>query len=144
MASQKLGAALYLSIADLFIGASGVLIVLIILASPDSDRKVLRFVDLLVSCTRSEDGWQLQRKTEGAETTGAGNGEPKGIEIWVKDLHFEGLLARVGVLADRNQLSCFKDFDNAVLAHNRSLSARGTKGVAIAAFLIPSSKMRLR
>ncbi|MEC9434743.1 MAG: hypothetical protein VYD87_17705 [Pseudomonadota bacterium] len=132
---ERIGAAMMMGVGDLFVGASGVLICLIVLASETPEDRTLRQVDMEVACAGdAEAGWRLSPVPE---TGGAGQGDATGEatsgatpEDWVDRRREAMLLLRVGVRVGRGQLDCYRDLSAAVRAHNLRLSMREEGGVS--------------
>jgi len=119
----------YLSIADLFIGASGMLLCLIILASEIDDQRVPRFVDIVVTCERIAQQWAVRDPELGTP--------PLPISQWINSASKDALLLRVGLLVERNEMDCYREFDRAARRHNRGLAERGTAAASMAIVFMP-------
>lgn len=128
-AFAALRAALFLSLADVFIGASGLILALIVLASASDDPRVERVPDLVLTCGGSaQDGWTLT--AEGSAT------EP--VDAALDRLATqEAFLLRVGVRTTPETLWCFDKVADAVRDRNRALSNRGEIGTALAVIWLP-------
>lgn len=128
MSTARLRNVLYLSIADVFIGASGVFLVLVVLATNVDDPPVPRFVDVEIRCEGTANNWQI---------AAAADAPPVDMETWFETFEGTTLLARVGLYTARDQLPCFRAFSNMARAHNIALTSRDADGVSVAPVFLP-------
>lgn len=119
--SGRLRAALFLSIADVFLGASGLILALVVLSSPAQDPLIDRRVDLELSCVAVETGGWAVRDSAG---------RVHGVDDWIANATKVGLLHRVGLRVGPDQMGCFDKFNRATLRHNRTQTERAEAGVA--------------
>lgn len=129
---NRLRAALYLCIADLFIGASGVIIVLVVLSTRTDVARYPRNVDVIVGCASGSNGSRVIADRTGPD-------QSQSVEDWVRSVEPHGLIARVGVLTPPDALGCYADVEMAVLAHNRRLTTRSGEGGVIAVVFLPET-----
>ena len=130
---NRLRSALYLSIADLFLGAAAVIIVLVVFATRSDVARYPRNVDFVVACAPGTDGaWVVRSNQAGSEQT-------QSVKDWVRGVEPSGLIARVGVLTPPNALGCFAEVERAVLDHNRRLTTRSGKGGVISTIFLPEN-----
>jgi len=131
MSTSRLRSALFVSIGDLFISATSVLLVLIVVAEPAEDPRVRRQVDVVVRCERLDPsrGWIVADP--------AVPGETLRVVTWIERATAAALLQRVGVLVERHELRCFEAMAVAAAAHNRRLTNRGARGGALAVLALP-------
>lgn len=125
----KLRAALFLSLADVFIGASGLILALIVLASESDARRVERVPDLILTCGgTAQGGWTLT----------AEDGAPETVDTVLDRLTTQNaFLLRVGVLTTPETLWCFDEVADEVRDRNRALSNRGEIGTVLAVTWLP-------
>lgn len=121
--------AFLMTMADLFLGASAILIILIVLARPSDEKRVPRFVDIELSCIGvSDDGWLLTME--------------QGDNSWTMPEWFEqqangALLLRVGLWIRRSEIGCYRAFKNKAKQHNAQLMRRGAVGASVMPILLP-------
>lgn len=127
MSTAKLRHVLYLSIADVFIGASGVFLVLVVLATNVEDPPVPRFVDVEIRCEGTPDNWQIA----------SDNGPAVAMKTWFETFEGTSLLTRAGLYTARDQLPCFRAFSRMAREHNIALTSRDADGVSIAPVFLP-------
>lgn len=121
-------AALYMSIADVFVGASGVLITLVVLASHQQTPLVPRHVDITLHCAPIGEGWGVAENRTGA---------PERFEDWLSAQTPDRLLLRIGILVERGELPCYKSLTASARTQNIALSNRENTGVSTGLVFLP-------
>lgn len=108
--------------ADIFLSFAGLILVLIVLASPNDDPKIWRSVDLIARCVSNGDSsWGVSDA----------NGTDRSIADFITHTSRTGLFQRVGLHVRRDQLTCYKEVDFAVRTHNRELLSRGSVAASL-------------
>src|SRR5262245_25278944 len=122
--TSRLRAAFLTSIADLFISASSILLILVVLARPVAEVQTPRFVDRELWCQSKEGaGWLLtSARGESAWT----------FKEWLERETDGALLIRAGIWVGRNEMACYREFEQAAVQHNARLTQRGTVTASIA------------
>jgi len=129
--TNRLRGAFLTSIADLFFGASSILLMLVVLAGSAAENEITRFVDRQLWCQRAEGaGWLLTR----------GQGKPTWtFQEWFEKETDGALLIRVGLWVARNEVDCYRQFEQASRRHNARLTQRGTVTASVAPILLPGN-----
>ena len=133
MRSQRtrLRSALYMSIADLFFGAAGVIIILVVFATRAEVARYPQYVDFVVNCASGlDDSWKIVSRQSGSEKSHS-------IDDWVNGIQPYGLIAKVGIVTPPKALGCYMEVERAVLAHNRALTTRSGEGGVISTVFLP-------
>jgi hypothetical protein len=126
--TDRLRASFLTSIADLFIGSSSVLMILILLAHPADEQRVQRFVDVELWCKRAGSAWLVGARDSGGSST---------IDEWLAHATHGALLLRVGMWVGRQEMDCYRRFERAALVHNKRLTRRGIVEATVAPVLLP-------
>jgi hypothetical protein len=127
--TTRLRGAFLTSIADLFLGASSILLMLVVLAGSAAENEIARFVDRQLWCQRAEGaGWLL--------TVGKG-GPVWTLQEWFEKETHGALLIRVGLWVARNEVDCYRQFELASRRHNARLIQRGRVTASVAPILLP-------
>lgn len=128
MGAAKLRAALLFSLADLFFGTIGVLIILILIAAPNDQPRVTAPYDVAATCRgRSHDSFRIT--AEGAA--------PMGMAAWLASIPEDRFMLRVGLRPEGGDLSCFDLARKAALRHNNQLEVRGATQAVISVVYRP-------
>lgn len=139
---DRLRRAFLTSVADLFLGAAAIVIILIVLAKPAKDRRVLRIVDVTLKCQAAQNGDWLVATTEADSY--------KPIDEWIQSEARGDLLKRVGILVGPTETDCFRAVSKSANRHNAQLlrrndtsSSEGSETAAsiLATVLIPDVRM---
>lgn len=114
----RLRTAFWLSIADVFFGAIGVLIVIIVLSSQQTEDRVLEEYDIAVVCQTDETGNHQLLIDETAQL------QP--IPDWIKEIPTDRLFYKIGVSLEDSSMDCIAQLNAETRAHNAKLAKRGT------------------
>jgi hypothetical protein len=130
--AARLRAAFLTSIADLFFGASAIVLVVVVLAEPSSENRTVvvpRFVDRQLWCHPAEgSGWLLANEQGTAKWN---------FKSWLEQETGGQLLIRAGIWTERGEVECYRMFEHAARAHNARLSERGKVTASVTPVLLP-------
>ena len=119
----RLRTAYLLSIADVFFGALGVLVVLIVLSANREDVRILEPVEMRAVCSGS-DATGLMLKPE--------EGEATPMQMLLERLPEDRFLVRYAIRPEGEDLTCYLLARALAAAHNRALEARGAVQAVLA------------
>ena len=119
----RLRTAYLLSVADVFFGALGVLVVLIVLSANRDEARILEQVDMHATCTGSNAA-DLMLTPEGGKSVPMSE-----VLEWLPEDRF---LVRYAIRPDGEDLACYLLARAAAEAHNRTLEARGAVQAVLA------------
>ena len=119
----RLRTAFLLSVADVFFGALGVLVVLVVLSSNLDEVRILEPVDMRATCTGSTAAG-LMLIPEG--------GEAISMAKVLERLPEDRFLVRFAIRPEDEDLTCYLLARTASEAHNRELAARGAVHAVLA------------
>lgn len=127
--APRLRAAIFMGFADVFIGAAGLVLALIVLSSSTEEPRANRLADVTATCSGNDPAWTIHLEQS----------PPLSIDAWIALVgQAPELLVRVGVFVAPDQMRCFQRLDRAVRLHNRSLADRDTIAAAIALIWLPN------
>ena len=123
-AGLSLRAAFLLSVSDIFFGAVGVLIIIIVISSKQEEIKIFERYDAVFNC-QLEDGAPVivdQRRPQDALM----------VEEWLKELPTDKFMVRAAVDAEASDINCFSALRAMVRQHNLGLEQRGDTRAVVA------------
>ena len=123
LGDARLRTAYLLSVADVFFGALGVLVVLIVLSANRDEARILEPIDMRAACTGSSAA-DLVLIPEG--------GEALPMREVLERLPEDRFLVRYAIRPEGEDLACYLLARAAAQAHNRALEARGTVQAVLA------------
>ena len=119
----RLRAAFLMSIADIFFGAIGVLIILIVLSSSRDEQRIVETFDQQMTCAGS---------TRDALTLTAPGGPATGVAAWLAAIPTDRFLVRYAVRSDSADPTCYLLLRDIAAEHNSTLETRGaTQAVVV-------------
>jgi hypothetical protein len=144
--NSKLQAALFLSIADLFIGSAAIIVVIIVMTSSPQEPKVRQTIDHLVQCQQQASGdWLVRGLPFESDAQNGLVSKDKLLEetgfvtqaAWLNALPNDRFMLRAGVLVSPDNMGCLFQLKKLAKAHNRTLEQRGKIAVVLAIAAIP-------
>lgn len=109
--------AFVLSIADVFFGAIGVLVILIVLSSSRSDERILEAFDLRATCQGSTEADLVVTPEDGTDEMNAAQ--------WVASLPDDRFMVRAAIRPLGNDMACYLAARKLAASHNATLEQRG-------------------
>lgn len=122
--------AMMISISDLFFGLAAIVMILIVLSSSDTERRVPEFTDQVVGCALSETS---------APLIVAGQDGPMPLAQWIAGLSPADLILRVGVRVGEGELICFEALKKAAAQRNVSMDTETKDRPVVALTMLPIS-----
>lgn len=125
---KNIRSVLFLSMADLFVSASAIILVLII-ASPARTKNLKpQYVDFVVKCEKSKNSsWMIIEE----------NKKKYELEQWITWKTKSGLLHKVGIEIEQTELLCYKEVDRLARAHNISLTEPSNAKASLSLIILP-------
>jgi len=121
MTGTRIRASLFVAVADVFLGASGIILALIVLSSAAEDPRALRQADAHVICVGTKDAeWNLSSMRKDGSLSA-----PVEIEAFIADVTGNQLLNRIALQIGPTQMRCFEEVAKQARQHNRGLLERG-------------------
>lgn len=118
---------LFLSVADIFMGAAGLILALIVLASDATEPRALRLADMTAQCEAAGDEWSII----------AEDGQIRSSINFVTWATQEGLIVRVGLYVKPEQMSCYATLAQDARDHNQALTERGSVSANLSIVWLP-------
>lgn len=118
----RVSAAFYMSIADIFTGAAGVLIILIVLSTQADEPRIQETYDFTATCSQTAEGLVIT-PTDHASLP---------VTTWLSVQPHDVLMSRWLVRPEGADIQCFLDLRAAVQTYNAQLEIRGAKGAVVA------------
>ena len=115
--SSRLRAALVLSVADVFFGAIGVLVIIIVFSAGRSESRIVEEFDARATCSGTNLG-NLRLRPEGS-------GEATTVEDWLGAVPSDRFMLRYGIRPKGEDISCYYLIRQIALEHNQMLEQRG-------------------
>ena len=120
----RLRTAFLLSVGDVFFGAIGVLVILIILSANRSEPRMLEPFDVRATCFGTdEDSFQLMPET---------GGQALSAEAWLDRLPEDRFITRWGIRPRGSDLACYLIARKIAANYNRNLEQRGATQAVLA------------
>ncbi|MEM7439422.1 MAG: hypothetical protein AAF393_07475 [Pseudomonadota bacterium] len=122
--TARLRAAFLMSIADIFFGAIGVLIILIVLSSSRDEQRIVESFDVQMTCSGTT--------REALRLTPVGDTQSIGVAAWLEAIPTDRFLVRYAVRSDSGDPSCYLVLRGIAAEHNSTLETRGaTQAVVV-------------
>ena len=118
----RVSAAFFMSVADIFIGASGVLIILIVLSTQEDEPRIREAYDFTGTCSQTVDGIMISPVGQ----------PPLPVSTWLSAQPDDVLMTRWLIRPEDQDIQCFLDLRAAVQTYNAQLEARGATGAVVA------------
>lgn len=115
--SSLLRTAFLLSVADVFFGAIGVLVILIVLSGSIAEERIVERFDHLATCSGS-DAASLRLILDGGSNALT-------LEEWLTGTPSDRFMLRYGIRPEGEDITCYHVIRQAALEHNRKLEQRG-------------------
>lgn len=125
---NRSGLAMMISISDLFFGLAAIVMILIVLSSSDTERRMPAFTDQVVGCALSDTS---------APQIIAAQDDPMPLAQWIAGLSPADLILRVGVRVGEGELGCFEALKEAVAERNVSMDTETQNRPVVALTMLP-------
>lgn len=116
--STRLRTAFLLSVADVFFGAVGVLVIVIVLAANRTELRIVERFDFRATCSGGNAA-SLRLRPDGG-------GESVTIDDWLAAVPSDRFMMRLGLRSESDDITCYHLIRQAALDHNSKLERRGS------------------
>ena len=121
----RLRTAFLLSVADVFFGAIGVLVILIVLSADRSEQRIVERFDVRAICEGSDAGSLLLMPEDE-------DGAPLSADDWLETLPGDRFITRWAIRPNDADLACYLAARQIAENHNRKLEQRGATQAVLA------------